>query len=593
MLAVVGAAALVLVAGAPWMLPVASGEDNLRPPEDVAIYIIDDNYTLKWNHHRESMGNVTFSAEYQIEEGRIWLKVPKCQHITRTKCKFSLLDINVYSKTRFRVRAEEGNSTSSWNEADSFIPFYKAHISPPGVRLKAEDEAILVYISPPGEDGTMWAMEKRFFNYTIRIWGRSFPVREIKPTYFPKRISKLLPETTYCLEVRAVHTSLRRHSNYSTAQCINTTVANKIPVPENLEVDAQGDSYVLKWDHAFANMTFKAQWIPGYSKSSPGNHSDQWKPVPTCANVQTTHCVSPRETFHTGTFFLRVQASDGNNTSFWSEEKFIESQKYTLLPPPVIAVTPKRDSLLVYVSCKDSECNRLIYEVIFWENTSNTEKRQHPQSMIKEHPKFNIVNLRPLTVYCVQARVLSTGVQNKTSKFSDKLCKKTHPGNSSVTWIITGFGALLFSAMALYAGRSLQKYLYYVFFPPLKPPRSIDEFFSELPSKSLLLLTAEEHTERCFVIENTDVVGGEENRAPEEELRKYSSQSSQDSGNYSNEEEESVGPESGQDVLSTAPSGSPWSLPCPAGTLEDGACFPGKEKHLQSPVLRTQPALYG
>lgn len=65
MLAVVGAAALVLVAGAPWMLPVASGEDNLRPPEDVAIYIIDDNYTLKWNHHRESMGNVTFSAEYQ------------------------------------------------------------------------------------------------------------------------------------------------------------------------------------------------------------------------------------------------------------------------------------------------------------------------------------------------------------------------------------------------------------------------------------------------------------------------------------------------------------------------------------------------
>lgn len=593
MLAVVGAAALVLVAGAPWMLPVASGEDNLRPPEDVAIYIIDDNYTLKWNHHRESMGNVTFSAEYQIEEGRIWLKVPKCQLITRTKCKFSLLDINVYSKTRFRVRAEEGNSTSSWNEADSFIPFYKAHISPPGVRLKAEDEAILVYISPPGEDGTMWRMEKRFFNYTIRIWGRSFPVREIKPTYFPKRISKLLPETTYCLEVRAVHTSLRRHSNYSTAQCINTTVANKIPVPENLEMDAQGDSYVLKWDHAFANMTFKAQWIPGYSKSSPGNHSDEWKPVPTCANVKTTHCVSPRETFHTGTFFLRVQASDGNNTSFWSEEKFIESQKYTLLPPPVIAVTPKRDSLLVYVSCKDSECNGLIYEVIFWENTSNTEKRQHPQSMIKEHPKFNIVNLRPLTVYCVQARVLSTGMWNKTSKFSDKLCKKTLPGNSSVTWIITGFGALLFSAMALYAGRSLQKYLYYVFFPPLKPPRSIDEFFSELPSKSLLLLTAEEHTERCFVIENTDVVAGEENRAPEEELRKYSSQSSQDSGNYSNEEEESVGPESGQDVLSTAPSGSPWSLPCPAGTLEDGACFPGKEKHLQSPVLRTQPALHG
>lgn len=52
-----------------------------------------------------------------------------------------------------------------------------AHVSPPRVHLKAEDKAILVYISPPGEDGTMWAQEKRCFNYTIRIWGRSFPVR--------------------------------------------------------------------------------------------------------------------------------------------------------------------------------------------------------------------------------------------------------------------------------------------------------------------------------------------------------------------------------------------------------------------------------
>jgi hypothetical protein len=53
-----------------------------------------------------------------------WLKVPECQHTTTTKCEFSLLDTNVYIKTQFRVRAEEGNSTSSWNEVDPFIPFY-------------------------------------------------------------------------------------------------------------------------------------------------------------------------------------------------------------------------------------------------------------------------------------------------------------------------------------------------------------------------------------------------------------------------------------------------------------------------------------
>lgn len=47
-----------------------------------------------------------------------------------------------------------------------------------------------------------------------------------------------------------------------------------------------------------------------------------------CANVQTPHCVFPQNTTHVEKFFLRVQASDGNNTSFWSEKEF-DSQKYS------------------------------------------------------------------------------------------------------------------------------------------------------------------------------------------------------------------------------------------------------------------------
>lgn len=67
----------------------------------------------------------------------------------------------------------------------------------------------------------------------------------------------------------------------------------------------------------------------GYLKTSARRHSDTWKPIPTCTNVWTMHCVFSRATVYTGTFFLRVQASDGNDTSFWSEEKFIASQNYS------------------------------------------------------------------------------------------------------------------------------------------------------------------------------------------------------------------------------------------------------------------------
>ncbi|XP_036059810.1 interferon alpha/beta receptor 1 isoform X2 [Onychomys torridus] len=514
---------------------VASGED-LEPPEDVDVYIIDDNFTLKWSS-REAVGNVTFSAEYQTEEMENWLKLPGCQHITGTECKFSLLDTNIYIKIWFRVRAEKGMSTSPWNEADPFIPFHKAHIGPPGVRLEAEDKAILVYITRPGQGGNMWATDNFSFRYKIVIWQKSSGVTQIiKTTYYTERILKLLPETTYCLKVEAMHLSLRKHSNYSAVQCINTTVADKMPLPENIQVDAEAGSYVLSWDYTSANVSFRAQWLP-YLKSISGNYSDKWETIPTCADVRTTRCVFPRDAFHTRTFFLRVQASDGDNTSFWSEEKLINSQKYTAIPPPAIAVTPSRESLLVYVSCQDSPstCDGLTYELSFWENSSNTKTK-----MVKESPEFSIGNLQPLTVYCVQARVHSFAVWNKSSSFSEKLCKETRPGDSSQIWIVTALSIVTLSVLVLvfYGGRSLLKYLSCVYFSSPKPPPSIDEFFSEPPSRNLLFLTPEEHTERCFIIEHTDKAAG-----AEEDHRKYSSQTSQDSGNYSNEEE-SVGSDS-------------------------------------------------
>uniref|UniRef100_A0A8C8W011 Interferon/interleukin receptor domain-containing protein n=1 Tax=Peromyscus maniculatus bairdii TaxID=230844 RepID=A0A8C8W011_PERMB len=390
-----------------------------------------------------------------------WLKLPGCQHITGTECKFSLLDTNVYIKISFRVRAEKGKSTSPWNEGDPFTPFLKAHIGPPGVRLEAEDKAVLVYITRPGQGANMWARENFSFRYRIVIWQKSSGATQIiETTNYTERILKLLPETTYCLKVEAMHMFLRKHSNYSAVQCINTTVADKMPVPENLELDADGESYVLSWDYASPNVSFRAQWLPSYLKSISGDHSDKWE----------------------------------------------------------------RNLLILKNTVSQ----------VFFETTK----------VVKGSPEFTIGDLQPRTLYCVQARVHSFAVWNKSSSFSETLCKETRPGNSSQPWIIIALSPVIFSALVLvlYAGRSLLKYLSYVYFASPKPPSSIDEFFSEPSAKNLLFLTPEEHTERCFIIENTDTVAvAGESQAPGEDHRKYSSQTSQDSGNYSNEEGSSGG----------------------------------------------------
>ncbi|XP_003410200.1 interferon alpha/beta receptor 1 isoform X1 [Loxodonta africana] len=548
MLALLGTAALVLVAGAPWVSPAAAGGKNLTSPQNVEVCIIDDAFTLKWDRSDESVSNVTFSADYQTPKMRNWEKLPGCQYITGTMCNFSSVKLNVFEKIKLRVRAEKGNETSPWHEVGSFVPYRKAQIGPPEARLKAEDKAIIVDISPPGtKDSLMWATDRSAFTYRLVIWENSASVDERTETVYPGgKIYKLSPETTYCLKVKAELRLQRRVGSYSPVYCINTTVENKLPPPENIEVDAKNQSYVLKWDYTYENVTFQAQWLYAYFKKILGNHSDKWKQIPGCRNVKTTQCVFPQKVFPEGTYLLRVQASNGNKTSFWSEEKALDTEIKTAILPPVISMKSISNSLQIYIGApKDTENKSvsqayvLTYEIIFWKNTSNAERK-----ILQKKGDFVIPDLHPLTVYCVKARALVEGERwNKSSVFSDTVCEKTKPGNTSIAWLISGVCTVVFFIPAvIYVVKHLLGYIKYVFFPSCKPPPSIDQYFSEQSLKNLLLSTSEEQTERCFIIENTDaLVTVEETNQVGEDHKKYSSQTSRDSGNYSNEDENSGG----------------------------------------------------
>ncbi|KAI2595990.1 interferon alpha and beta receptor subunit 1, partial [Homo sapiens] len=124
MVVLLGATTLVLVAVAPWVLSAAAGGKNLKSPQKVEVDIIDDNFILRWNRSDESVGNVTFSFDYQKTGMDNWIKLSGCQNITSTKCNFSSLKLNVYEEIKLRIRAEKEN-TSSWYEVDSFTPFRK------------------------------------------------------------------------------------------------------------------------------------------------------------------------------------------------------------------------------------------------------------------------------------------------------------------------------------------------------------------------------------------------------------------------------------------------------------------------------------
>lgn len=69
--------------------------------------------------------------------------------------------------------------------------------------------------------------------------------------------------------------------------------------------------------------------------------------------------------------------------------------------------------------------------------------------------------------------------------------------------------------------------------------RRQNQYFSEQPLKNLFLSTSEEQIERCFIIENIDTISTIGINQIDENHKKFNSQTSQDSGNYSYEDENS------------------------------------------------------
>ncbi|XP_058517669.1 interferon alpha/beta receptor 1 isoform X2 [Ochotona princeps] len=431
MLPLLGATTLVLVVGTPWVSPAAADEHQLESPHHVQVYIIDDNFTLKWNRSNEAIPNVTFSADYQTSEMNDWTELPGCQYIMGTSCTFSLPNVNVFDEIKFRIRAERGNSTSAWHSVDSFIPFHKAQIGPLKVHLEAEDKAIIISITPPMAN--MWLTESPWFTYHVVIWKNSSSTEERTLKVYPRdTIYKLSPATTYCLKVRAEHRKQRKLDIYSPVDCATTKAT---------------------------------------------------------------------------------------------------------IPPPVLNVKTTGDALHAYVGTSQEPTDlhgSLIYEIIYWENTSSTERK-----IRQERNDFTFPDLKPLTLYCFKARALMGEEPNQSSDFTDVICEKIKPGDMSRTWLIAAVCTVLPLLLVLtYIVRGLLRYLSSVFFPSPKPPSSIAECLSEQRLENLLLPLSEEKTEQCFVIEGATVIPREEDiNSTDEDLKKYSSQTSQDSGNYSNEDE--------------------------------------------------------
>uniref|UniRef100_A0A8C3KYS1 Interferon alpha and beta receptor subunit 1 n=1 Tax=Chrysolophus pictus TaxID=9089 RepID=A0A8C3KYS1_CHRPC len=549
------------------MSPRCAGQTNLKSPQDIQVYAVDSNFTLRWNYTGDGT-NVTFSAQYQwFDDHRTdkpgWRELPGCQNVSHTECDFSSAIIANYDVHHVRIRAERREDKSPWSSIFEMIPYEIAQIGPPEIALQSINGAIKIKVSPPEANQVrkMW-LNPLLFRYNVVIWENSSNVEEARnQKVLPVDvIDGLAPETTYCLKVQAILPAEQQEGLFSPIHCIKTTrKVGDLLCPTNVRVFALNMQFYLLWNnHYKEHVNYTVQYLIGYLKDLYDDYFSKWQKVSGCENITDMKCnlssvIKPTSGFH----YFRVHAMNEYNKSCLSEDIKVDPLVTNEFGPPDIKVDISDVLLHIKItppgglgSDTMSDLYDFSYQVLYWKNSSDSEE----EVKMKETKQTiaTVSDLTPSTLYCVKVQAFSLAY-NKSSDFSKEECIGT-PGGKSLPLIIlaTFVGALivvlLVASLVIFFLYQAYNKIKYMFFPSCQTPLNIEGFGGQLFS-SPYAPAAEEPVEICYIIEST--ITEEVNKIDFKDNRHFK-QSSRDSGNYSYDDiSQSKGSEEtlGKDIL--------------------------------------------
>ncbi|KFQ66367.1 Interferon alpha/beta receptor 1, partial [Pelecanus crispus] len=414
------------------------GQIDLKSPQDIQVYVVNTNFTLRWNYTGNDT-NVTFSAEYRwFEDSETdemeWKELPGCQNVTRRECDFSSAITEYYDTHHVRVRAERRKEVSPWSSIFEMIPYVIAQIGPPGIELQSTNGVIKIKVSPPEENQVrkLWI----HFQYNLVIWENSSNAEFRSQSIFPTDvIDDLAPDTTYCLKVQATLPFELQEGLFSPIRCIKTTrKVNDLLCATNVSIFALNMEFYLHWNNQYKqHVSYNVQYLMGYLKKRHEGYSGEWLNVPGCENITDTQCnFSSIITATSGFYHLRVQAMSEYNKSCLSNEVKVDPLITNEIGPPGIKVDVSDVLLHIQISPpggSESEVTRgyddLSYWVLYWKNSSNNEE----EIKMKEIKQTigTLSDLMPSTLYCVKAQAFSRAY-NKSSHYSKEQCIRTPGG---------------------------------------------------------------------------------------------------------------------------------------------------------------------
>ncbi|XP_077048792.1 interferon alpha/beta receptor 1 [Agelaius phoeniceus] len=557
-------------------LPCA-GQSSLPSPNNVQVHVVNTNFTLSWDYEGTDP-RVTFSAQFQLSVPPLgastgsqhwdyrdtepretfpaqfqwpepdptgWQELPGCQAVAGTSCDFSSAISEYYDVHYVRVRAQAGPLVSPWSQDLQMVPEEVAQIGPPGLELQSTNGVVKVMISPPeaNQRKKMWINDLSF-KYNLVFWENSSHAQLQSRKVFPvDTIDHLAPDSTYCFKVQANLPSERKEGLFSPTSCVKTTQkVNDLLCATNLSVLALNMKFHLLWSsQGNQDVNYTVQYLLGYVKNLPDDYSNKWHNVPRCENITSTWCNLSSIITSTGFYYLRVQARGEHNKSCFSRDVKVDPLKTNGIGPPGVRLDLSDTLLHIIISPPGDEDEAmrdhydLTYRILYWKNSSDM-KEEVKQKEVKQ-TIATVPDVSPSSLYCVQVQAFSEPY-NKSSAYSQQQCIHT-PAGTSLALMISGIFVaallvvLLLATSLIFVFYQAYNKIKYVFFPSCQPPLNIEGFGAQPFSSPYLSAATEESVENCCVIES--MITEEGNQIVFTDYN-HSTQSSRDSGNYSNDD---------------------------------------------------------
>ncbi|XP_037541952.1 interleukin-22 receptor subunit alpha-2 [Nematolebias whitei] len=199
-----------------------TAQELLAPPSQVKFKSTDYRNVLHWTPPSNS-SSLLYNVQWKIYGEPDWLDAANCQGIHKRHCDLS----GVTSKTsewyyaRVSASSAPSSSRSAWTLSPRFSPRWDTKISPPSLKASVTTRGVTVQVK-----ASRALLRKLHHSLLYNVYvihaNKTEEVFEVAYSSNKLMLTKMNPQTKYCLQAQTVIPWHAKSSVRSTAKCIKT-----------------------------------------------------------------------------------------------------------------------------------------------------------------------------------------------------------------------------------------------------------------------------------------------------------------------------------------------------------------------------------